>query len=38
MKNIYESPVVEVIAFDQQDIVVNLASSRDESGVEISYD
>lgn len=37
MKNLYETPVVEVIAFDAQDVVVNLACSNDaEAGV--SYD
>lgn len=35
MKNLYETPVVEVIAFDAQDVVVNLASSGDaEVGAE----
>lgn len=35
MKNLYETPVVEVIAFDAQDVVVNLACSSD---TEVSYD
>lgn len=37
MKNLYETPVVEVIAFDAQDVVVNLASSSD-ADENISYD
>lgn len=37
MKNLYETPVVEVIAFDAQDVVVNLASSSDAE-VGVSYD
>lgn len=37
MKNIYETPVVEVIAFDAKDVVVNLSSSTD-SNVEVEYE
>lgn len=37
MKNFYETPVVEVIAFDAKDVVVNLASSSDPE-VGASYD
>lgn len=37
MKNFYETPVVEVIAFDAKDVVVNLASSRDDN-VDVGYD
>lgn len=30
MKNFYETPGVEEIVFDAKDVVVNLASSRDD--------
>lgn len=38
MKNIYETPVVEVIAFDAEDVVVNLASSSDYDDTDLDWE